>query len=727
MAYMKKYSIPFFLLLSALCGCKDDVASNVDPFIGTGGDGHTYPGVLRPFGMVQPSPDTGNGAWKYCAGYAADDKKIVNFSQTHLSGTGCADSGDVGFMPFVGDTNKEDFSSSFKKENEKAGVGFYSVVLDDAKCRVDMTASDRVALYEIEFFEDNGGLRFDYQWILHSWAKLETRVSSCKIDRIDDYTIVGTRSVGSFTSRHISFAIKFDKPICKEVLLKSPPKHKAPKIAYFFDLKKGEKIKVKIAISTVDSDGALKNLATMPDWDLAKTSRKTRAAWNNILSKIKIDADENEKKLFYTALYHTFISPNNIADVDKQYRGAKGKVAKTSNSSGAYYTNLSLWDTYRATIPLTAILIPEILPEFVNSMLEHFDAAGVLPTNQYWGKETWCMIGNHAISVIAGCIQRGQKGFDYDRAMRAMISSSTIDHEKSDFSILEKYGYYPFDLCNPESVSKTLENCFGDYCLAQAAKSVGNTKTYEKFSKRAGFYKNLFDKQTGFMRGKDSKGNWRSPFNPFEYSHASSFGGDYTEGNAWQYTFHVQHDTDEFIKLFGGKEKLVAAIDKMFETKEYRKEGEFNKSVDVTGLIGMYAHGNEPSHHIAYLYTLAGRQDKAAESIRRICAELYTTKPDGLCGNDDCGQMSSWYIFSVMGFYPLNPNGLEYVLGAPQVDGVEISLPNGKKFVMKAYNLSEKNKYVKSVRLNGKKWTHPTIPHSMFVEGGTLEFFMGEK
>lgn len=337
------------------------------------------------------------------------------------------------------------------------------------------------------------------------------------------------------------------------------------------------------------------------------------------------------------------------------------------------------------------------------------------------------MIGNHAISVISGCIQRGQKGFDYGRAFEAMLSSSVKNHNKSDFATLEKYGYYPFDLVKVESVSKTLENCYGDYCLSLAAKALGKADVAEKFGKRSKFYKNIFDSELGFMRGKDSKGEWRKPFNPFEYSHGETFGGDYTEGNAWQYNFHVQHDTENLIELFGGREKFVKMLDKLFETKDARKDGTYRKSQDVTGLIGQYAHGNEPSHHVAYLYALAGRPDKTADLVGRICDELYTGAPDGLCGNDDCGQMSAWYVFSSLGFYPVNPNGLEYVLGAPQVKRAEIRLPNGKKFEIAAHNFSAENRRVKSVKLNGEEYRKISISHADIVKGGKLEFFMGSK
>lgn len=719
--------IGFIFSLFVLSGCDKDNAKYVNPFIGTGGNGHTYPGVVAPFGMVQPSPETGNVGWEYCSGYVYDDNRIISFGQTHLSGTGCPDSGDAGFMPFVGEPIKKDYSSAFKKENEKAKLGMYSVVLDDAKCKVSLTSSEYAGLYNIEFFEDGGSLYFDFQSAMFWGRDKERRVKASAVKMLDDYTLVGTQNVKAFTARDISFAIRFNKPIKNLIELERPKNFKGQRVVLQFGLKKGESLKVKTAVSTVSEDGALKNLATLNGWDLQKTALQTRAKWNKILSKIDIDADETQKEIFYTALYHSFISPNNIADVDGKYRGADGKVVTTSNASKKYYTNLSLWDTYRAVIPLTAILKPNILPEIVNSTLEHFDAVGVLPTNAYWGKETWCMIGNHSISLIAGCIQRGQKGFDYERAFNAMLTSSTKDHNKSKFSLLEKYGYYPFDLCNPESVSKTLENCFGDYCVSEVAKIMGKQDVADRFAKRAGFYKNIFDKETNFMRGKDSKGKWREPFNPFEYSHAETFGGDYTEGNAWQYNFHVQHDITDFIEMFGGKERFVELLDNLFVTKDTRKDGTFKKTRDVTGLVGQYAHGNEPSHHVAYLYSLAGRRDRTAEIVSHIVSSLYTNKPDGLCGNDDCGQMSAWYVFSAMGFYPVNPNGLEYVIGAPQLKKTVIYLDNTKKFEIIAHGISAENKYIKSIKLNGKDYTKHTISHSEILKGGKIEFFMGQK
>lgn len=712
-------------LCLAACDEKNDNAQYVDALIGTAGTGHTYPGVVAPFGMVQPSPETGYQGWQYCSGYNYGDGRILSFGQTHLSGTGCPDSGDAAFMPFTGNPVKKDYSSAFEKKNETAELGKYSVVLDDAKARVELTANETVALYRIKYLADNGGIFFDFQTGM--MGNIANRVVESDIKLADEYTIVGTQKVRAFTRRDISFAVKFDKPVRELIEIERPKNHKAPRWSLLFGLKSGDELKVKISVSTVGIDGALKNLSALEHWDFDNVAKRTREQWNAILSRISVDAPAERKKIFYTALYHSFISPNNIADIDGRYRGADGKIADSSNASKKYYTNLSLWDTYRAVVPLTSIIFPDILPEFANSMLDHYDATGVLPTNAYWGKETWCMIGNHAISVISGCIQRGQKGFDYGRAFEAMLSSSVKNHNKSDFTTLEKYGYYPFDLVKVESVSKTLENCYGDYCLSLAAKALGKADVAEKFGKRSKFYKNIFDSELGFMRGKDSKGEWRKPFNPFEYSHGETFGGDYTEGNAWQYNFHVQHDTENLIELFGGREKFVKMLDKLFETKDARKDGTYRKSQDVTGLIGQYAHGNEPSHHVAYLYALAGRPDKTADLVGRICDELYTGAPDGLCGNDDCGQMSAWYVFSSLGFYPVNPNGLEYVLGAPQVKRAEIRLPNGKKFEIAAHNFSAENRRVKSVKLNGEEYRKTSISHADIVKGGKLEFFMGSK
>jgi len=717
--------IALFSAAATAANAGGDYTKYVDVFIGTDGTGHTYPNAVVPHGMVQAGPDTGYSTWKYCAGYNYSDTRILSFSQTRLSGVGCPDGGDVGFIPFTDGAVKKDYSSSFRKETEKASPGSYEVVLDDARAKVEIAATEYVALYRITYLADGGGIFFDFQTGMVGDVKHRVRASDVK--KTGTRQISGTQKVSAFTQRDISFVVEFDRDIPDIIDIKRPKEHKAPRWSLNFNLKKGDVLNVKIAVSTVDEDGARKNLATAEGVSFEGAREAAKASWNKILSKIDADADGAGKTLFYTAMYHAFISPNNIADVDGKYRGADGKAARASSLSKKYYANFSLWDTFRAVFSLTSIVDPEIIPDYVNSMLDHFDAAGILPMNQYWGKETYCMIGNHAISAIAGAILRGDKGFDYWRALNAMVVSSTKNHPKNDFDMLEKYGYYPFDLMKVESVSRTLENCYGDYSLAQAAKAMGKTETAEKFFRRAQYWRNVFDPSVGFMRGRDSSGKWRDPFDPFEFSHGESFGGDYTEGNAWQYTFHVQQDVPALIEAFGGNAKFCAALDRLFSAKDPRETGTFKVSADVTGLIGQYVHGNEPSHHIAYMYAEAGRADRTAELVREICSTLYLPKPDGICGNDDCGQMSAWYIFSALGFYPLNPNDLRYVLGAPQVKSAEIDLGGGKNFKIFARGLSKENKYVSRVDLNGKTLSEHYITQADILSGGILEFFMENK
>ena len=439
-----------------------------------------------------------------------------------------------------------------------------------------------------------------------------------------------------------------------------------------------------------------------------------------VTAHLRLWAAEEEKINFYTSMYHLFTQPNNIADIDGKYRGADDKVY--TSPTGVYYSTFSLWDTYRAAHPLYTILAPEKVDGMVQTMIDHYKVQGALPIWSLWGRENYCMIGNHAIPVIVDAYLKGFKGFNTEDAYKAIKGSSMVSHRNSDWEVYNKYGYYPYDITAVESVSRTLESCYDDYCVAQMAKALGRIDDYEYFNTRAGFYKNLLDPQTNLMRGKDSKGNWRTPFNPFLLSHAATSGGDYTEGNAWQYTWHVQHDVQGLIDLIGGKKNFVEKIDSLFFLDE-RIEGEGFVS-DVTGLIGQYAHGNEPSHHIAYLYSYADRKDKTQAIIREIFDRFYLPKPDGLCGNDDCGQMSAWYLFSAMGFYPVNPIGGEYILGAPQIGEVILKLPNNKTFTIKAEGISKENKYVKSVMLNETPIEGISIHHNDIIRGGTLVFTM---
>lgn len=458
-------------------------------------------------------------------------------------------------------------------------------------------------------------------------------------------------------------------------------------------------------------------------WDFAKIKDEAYSTWNNLLSKVDVEGTNEQKTNFYTSLYHLYIQPNNIADIDGKYRGVDDKVY--TSPSGAYYSTFSLWDTYRAAHPLYTILSPEKVDGFIQSMLSHYKAQGFLPIWTLCGKENYCMIGNHSIPVIADAFLKGFNGFDAEEAYRAVKMSSTQNHRNSDWTTYDKYGYYPFDIITVESVSRTLESAYDDYCIALMAKKLGKDEDYAYFMKRANYYKNLFDPGTKLMRGKDSKGHWRTPFNTFLLSHAGTAGGDYTEGNAWQYTWHVQHDVEGLIRVMGGKEAFATKLDSLFFLESTAKNSGFVS--DVTGLIGQYAHGNEPSHHVAYLYMYAGQPSKTQSLIREIFDRFYLPKPDGLCGNDDCGQMSAWYLFSAMGFYPVNPCGGEYIIGAPQTDQVTIHLPGQKQFVVKAKNLSEANKYVSSVELNGHIIKDFRIKHSDIMKGGELVFVMTDK
>jgi len=472
-------------------------------------------------------------------------------------------------------------------------------------------------------------------------------------------------------------------------------------------LKKGEELLVKVALSSVSIEGAKRNLETeLPGWDFNAVKQVAHKEWHKFLSRINVKGTTEQKRIFYTAMYRLFIQPNNIADTDQP----------------TFYSTLSLWDTYRAAHPLYTIVSPEIVNDFVNSMLKQFDTQGFLPIWALWGGETYTMIGNHAVPVIVDAYLKGFRGFDVEKAYSAIRTSLLTNLPKSNWDVYDQYGYLPFDIIKDESVSRTLESCYDDYCAAQLAKALGKEDDYRFFTKRAGYYKNLFDREAGLMRPKDSKGNWRTPFDKLVISHESTSGGDYTEGNAWQYTWHVQHEPDSLINMLGGEDAFITKLDSLFILKEVVHNEGF--SSDVTGLIGQYAHGNEPSHHVAYLYRMAGKPSKTEELVNYICKTKYLDRVDGLCGNDDCGQMSAWYVFSAMGFYPVNPCGGEYILGAPQLPRITIELGNNKRFVVETVNYSLENIHVRKIELNGKELTGNSISHKDIMEGGILKFYM---
>lgn len=722
---MKKLFL-LLILFAVAWSCTDKTARDqdysrfVNPFIGTINNGHTFPGAAYPFGMIQAGPDTGNSEWRYCSGYEYNDSTLLGFSQTHLNGTGCPDLGDILLLPFTGESIAQ--SARYDKASEKASPGYYTVTLPDYGVQAEMTATAHTAMHRYTFTGNAARLLLDLQHgIVGGGAAIHRHVLGADVTIESDRKISGHHTLRQWVTRQLFYTIEFSHPFTIQDTLDKAPDEMAPRYVLGFDIPKGEKLQIKVALSSVSIDGAKKNLAAENSgWDFDATHKAARKSWNELLGRVEVEGTEAQKESFYTSLYHLYIQPNNIADVDGLYRGADDSVRTAT--SGSYYSTLSLWDTYRAAHPMYTILTPEKVDGFVNAMLDHHDAQGHLPIWTLWGKENFCMIGNHSIPVIVDAYLKGYRGFDAERAYQAMKTSSTVNHRNSQWDVYDRYGYLPFDLAPVESVSRTLELAYDDYCVARMAEALGKTDDYAYFAKRAGFYKNLYDKETGLARGKDSKGNWRMPFNAFLLSHASTSGGDYTEGNAWQYTWHVQHDIPGLAELAGGSEALMNKIDTLFTIEAATENSGFVS--DVTGLIGQYAQGNEPSHHVAYIYSLLGRGWRTEELVREINDKFYINKPDGLCGNDDCGQMSAWYMFSSMGFYPLNPCGGEYVLGAPQMPRITLRLPEGKTFTVVAENLSEANKYVQSVSLNGQPVTGRTINHTDIMGGGTLTFVM---
>ncbi|GAB6007855.1 GH92 family glycosyl hydrolase [Dysgonomonas reticulitermitis] len=718
-----------FLLSIILISCsveqRPDYTQYVNPLIGNADNGHTFPGACVPFGLVQVSPESGTGSWRYCSGFNYDDDYIDGFAQTHLNGTGLPDLGDVLLLPFCNELPDNAYKSSYDKDTQKASAGYYAVNLTDANVDVELTATAHTSFHKYVFKDGNPRILLDLQrGLVNSSERLKTHVLNANISMPDAYTIMGHNEVTEWVQRQYFYVIKFDKPYTVKEEFPIQEGEKGKRLILSFDGGKEEVVQVKIALSSVSMDGALTSLEKEnPNWSFEGVRQKAVDQWNELLSRARVDGTDEEKVNFYTSMYHLFIQPNNIADLDGKYRGADDNVY--ISPTGVYYSTLSLWDTYRAAHPLYTILAPERVDGMIQTMIDHYKVKGALPIWALWGKENYCMIGNHSIPVIVDAYLKGFKGFNAEDAYEAIKGSSMASHLNSDWEVYNKYGYYPFDIIETESISRTLESGFDDYCVAQMAKVLGKTGDYEYFKKRSEFYKNLFNSQTNLMRGKDSKGNWRTPFNPFLLSHASTSGGDYTEGNAWQYTWHVQHDVQGLIDLMGGNGNFVTKLDSLFYLDERIEGGGFVS--DVTGLIGQYAHGNEPSHHVAYLYNYAGRKDKTQALIREIFDRFYLPKPDGLCGNDDCGQMSAWYLFSAMGFYPVNPAGGEYALGAPQVSKVVLTLPGNKTFTMEAKGLSKENKYVKSVALNGKTVEGLSIHHKDIMDGGTLVFTMTDQ
>lgn len=712
---------------------KTDLTQYADPFIGTAYVGHTHPAAQLPFGMVQVGPDTGTDQWEHCSGYYAGDSSIIGFSHTHLSGTGCPDMGDIMFMPVTGDVTfsrgeKDDpstgYRSGFSHDSEEAHPGYYKVLLDDSHIKVELTATERTGFHRYTFpASEEAGLVIDMEHGIND-QPVETYLRL-----LNDTTVIGKRRSTGFVADHTwYFYAVFSKPV-KEVFSfaedvisdKKQIEGKNAKFFLRFSTEQDEPLMIKVALSTVSTDGARRNMEKeIAGWDFEKVKAEAIAVWNRYLHRIKVvPRDEGQKISFYTALYHTLLMPNIITDTDGSYRLPDGTLME---DKGERYTNFSLWDTYRATHPFYLLMYPDKNAGFVQSMLDLYRQRGVLCTNEYGQNETWCMIGNHAVPVVAEAYLKKTITENRDLAAEAIFQSLTTSHPKSDWEMYDQYGYYPFDLLPVESVSRTLEHCYDDYCAALMAALVNDPEKEAFFKKRSDNFKNLFDPATKMMRGRNSNGKWRTPFDSFLLSHASTSGGDYTEGNAWQYTWHLQHDVPALLHLMGSKDDFEKKLDSLFFLDVRSLGGGFHE--DVTGMIGQYAHGNEPSHHISYLYNYTDHPYKTQEIIRQIFDRFYLPTRDGLSGNDDCGQMSAWYIFSAIGFYPVNPASGEYLIGAPQFHEITLHLPNDKTFEMKANHLSDTHKYIRSAKLNGKPLSSFKITYEEIKNGGKLEFDM---
>lgn len=729
---MKKNTVLYtslFALGSMLIGCSTsqdekniDYTQYVNPFIGAADNGHTFPGACRPFGMIQTSPVTGAVGWRYCSEYVYEDSIIWGFTQTHLNGTGCMDLGDVLVMPVTGKRQRQwnEYRSGFSKETEKATPGYYSVTLDEPDVTAELTATTHTALHRYTFHKaDSASLLIDLQ---HgpAWRdeQYHSQVSFCETNWENDSTLTGHVINKVWVNQVYYFAMKFNRPVIASSELPMAATEKGKRIIATFDMKPEDQLLMKVALSTTGVEGAKANLtAELNGWDFEGVRQAAKNEWNSYLSRIDVEGTTDEKTNFYTSFYHALIQPNEISDIDGKYRNAKDEIVQATGDK--FYSTFSTWDTYRAAHPFYTLMVPERVDGFVNSLVDQCETIGYLPIWGLWGGETFTMIANHSVPIIAEAYAKGFRGFDAERSFNAIKQTQTVSHPlKSNWEHYTKYGYFPTDLTEAESVSSTLESVYDDYAAADMAKRMGKEEEAAYFAKRADYYKNLFDPSTKFMRPKKADGTWKSPFNPSQVGHSESIGGDYTEGNAWQYTWHVQHDVPGLIALFGGEEAFLQKLDSVFTVKLETTQA------DVTGLIGQYAHGNEPSHHVAYLYTLAGRPERTQELIRQIFDTQYLPKPNGLCGNDDCGQMSAWYMFSAMGFYPVNPVSGEYVFGAPQFPKFTLHLADGKTFTILAEGLSEEHKYIDSITLNGKPYTKNYITHEDILKGGTLVYKM---
>lgn len=752
-----RHIVSFAIVAAVVAACGSvsdktarDYASFVNPMIGTGGHGHTFPGAVTPHGMIQPSPDTRIDGWDACSGYYYADSLINGFSQTHVSGTGCADYGDVLIMPTVGlkeidnqvDTLQNlPYASGFSHEREIAEPGYYSVMLDRYGILAESTASDRVALYRFTFpeaMDGEAGMIIDMDYSIQRQQNL-----TMDIHAISDTEIAGYKMTKYWAfDQGIYFYAKFSEPFKIEYVTdtivnsKGEPYARCKALLTFPEIKEGDSLFAKIAVSAVDEDGAKGNVeAEMPGFDFDATRAEARKKWNQWLSKIEVPDTENEDDLtvFYTALYHTAIAPNLFTDADGRYLGMDRKP-KQGSTADPVYTIFSTWDTFRALHPLLTVIDPQLNDAFLRSLLLKAKEGGILPMWELASNYTGTMIGYHTAAMFADAVAKGQNSFDPKEALMASVRAAEYDPEgivapPAVVACLmpqakyykNKIGWIPSDK-DHESVAKALEYAYDDWAIARLADAAGETAIQVRYDSLGKAYRHYFDPSTRFMRGKMSDGRWREPFNPRSSNHRND---DYCEGTAWQWTWFVPHDVDGLVQLMGGNDAFAGKLDSLFNAPS-ELEGDL-VSADITGLIGQYAHGNEPSHHVTHLYNYVGQPWKTQELVGRIFREQYRNDPDGLSGNEDCGQMSAWLVLNAMGIYQVAPGNPVYSLGRPLFGKMTVNLPEGKKLDIEAKGLSDSNIYVKSVTFNGKRLVSPFISHEDFAGGGNLTFDMTDK
>ena len=708
-----------------------EITKYVNPFIGTGAidgglSGNNYPGATSPFGMIQLSPDTSEAPnWGDASGYDYNRSTIFGFSHTRLSGTGASDLIDVTLMP----TSSGRTSSTFTHDEEKASPGYYQVMLKDENINVELTTTQRNGIHRYQYPAGKDAeviLDMDHSADKGSWGR---RIINAQIRILNDHAVEGYRIITGWAKlRKIYFYMEFSSPILTSTLRDGGRVHENTAVVngtnlhgcFRFGKLNGKPLTCKVALSSVSMENARQNMEQeAPHWDFDRYVAAADADWEKQLGKIEIKGTEVQKEIFYTALYHTMIQPNTMSDVNGEYMAADYTARKVGDNE-THYTTFSLWDTFRASHPLYTLLEPERVTDFVKSMIRQYEYYGYLPIWQLWGQDNYCMIGNHSIPVITDAILKGIPGIDVEKAYEAVYNSSVTSHPNSPFEVWEKYGFMPENI-QTQSVSITLEQAFDDWCVAQLAEKLNKDADYERFHKRSEYYRNLFHPKTKFFQSKNDKGEWIEPFDPYQYG--GNGGHPFTEGNAWQYFWYVPHNIQALMELTGGTKAFEQKLDTFF-TSTYKSE---QMNHNASGFVGQYAHGNEPSHHVAYLYNFAGQPWKTQKYVSHILNTLYNNTSSGYAGNDDCGQMSAWYVFSAMGFYPVNPADGRYIIGSPLLDECTLKLAGNKEFRIRTIRKSPEDIYIQSVTLNGKKHKDFFITHQDIMNGGTMVFKMGKK